>query len=741
MIKRAGVYSKILSIVLLNSLLIVSFFVSCIQFTGNAIPESADYGFNDAYEPKIDSILRLLTLEEKIHMIHGSGKFVSGGVERLGIPELKYTDGPTGIREELERDSWIPLGLDTDSVTFFPTGTALAATWNTELAFRYGKAIGNEANARGKHVLLGPAVNIIRTPLSGRNFEYFSEDPHLASGIAVEYILGVQEQDVAACVKHYILNNQEYQRGIINVEADERALREIYLPVYRSSVLDAGVYAFMGSYNKFRGEWVCENDYLLNKILKDEWGFKGVVMSDWGATHSTVKAAMSGLDIEMGGRNMTYFFDSLPDSVDAGLISERTIDDKVRRILRVMLNCKISDSTRFQGEANTPENMQLAYDVASESIVLLKNSDNMLPLKVENIGNLAVIGQTALNRNAKGGYTAGVKARYEVNPLEGIKHKLGEKINVQFAPGYKEDFILVDTGGRWPYRFPDSLPDMALIKQAVEIAESSDVAIVFVGNPRSLETEATDRGKLTLPFGQDELIKAIAKVNPKTIVVVVAGAACDLNLADSLASALLYSWYNGSEAGNALADVLFGDINPSGKLPFTIPYHLEDVGVHALGAYPGENFEIEYTEGILVGYRWFDTKKIEPKYCFGYGLSYTDFEFSDLRTDKVNYSVDMDIELSLAVKNTGSTKGKETVQIYIKSLESEVFRPEKELKAFKKLELKAGEARTIKILIDIDELAYYNTEKKQWNIERVPYKIMAGSSSRDIQEIAVINIR
>ncbi len=741
MIKRIRAISGSIYIILVTSVLVISLFFACIPDVRNKLPEKISFGFNYEYEPRIDSILKLLTLEEKIHMIHGSGNFVSGGVERLGIPELNYTDGPTGIRDELERQSWASLNLDTDSITFFPTGTALAATWNTELAHRYGKAIGSEANARGKDVLLGPAVNIIRTPLCGRNFEYFSEDPYLASEIAVGYVKGVQEQNVAACVKHYALNNQEYQRGRINVKVDERALREIYLPVYKSTALDAEAYAFMGSYNKFRGDWVCENDYLLNKILRDDWRYKGLVISDWGATHSTVKAAVNGLDVEMGGNLKTYFFDSLPDSVNAGLVSEKIIDDKVCRILRLMFNCKITDSTRYQGEANSPENMQLAYDVASESIVLLKNSENLLPMKMEDIGSIAVIGENAVNRYASGGFTAGVKARYEVNALEGLKKKLGEKVNIKYAPGYKEDFVLVDTGGKWPYRYPNSLSDKALIEEAVNTAKTSDVAIIFAGNTRSLETEAVDREKLTLPFGQDELIKAVTEVNPKTIVVVVAGAACDLNLSDSLSSTILYSWFNGSEAGNALADVLFGDVNPSGKLPFTIPVNLDDIGAHALGAYPGENFEVEYSEGILVGYRWFDTKNIEPKFCFGYGLSYTDFEFSDLKTDKINYSVDKDLELSLTVQNTGYVKGKETIQVYIKPLESIVMRPEKELKAFKKLELKPGEKRKIKIIIDLDDLAYYNTDKKQWVIELGPYKILAGSSSRDIQDVAVINVR
>jgi len=741
MIKKNREFAWRINLHSLTSVFIVVLYSACVPVHQDELPTVKEYGFDDKYEPMVDSILELLTLEEKIHMIHGNGMFVSGGIERLGIPDLTYTDGPTGIREELERHSWDPLNMDNDSVTFFPTGTALAATWNTDLSLQYGKAIGNEANARRKDILLGPGVNIIRTPVCGRNFEYFSEDPLLASDIAVGYIRGLQEQDVAACVKHYALNNQEYQRWIIDVEVDERALREIYLPVYKSAAIDAGAYSFMGSYNKFRGDYVCENDYLLNRILKDEWGFKGIVVSDWGATHSTVKAAKNGLDVEMGGKSGQHFFALLADSVRAGLVSEQIIDDKVRRILRVMYNCKKMDSTRFQGKTNSPENIQVAYDVACESITLLKNTKGLLPLNSQEIKSIAAIGENAVNQYAKGGFTAGVKARYEVSLLEGLQKKVGDKIAIHYARGYKEEFVVVDTGGKWPYRYPDPDADEALIREAVEVAKKSDVAIIFAGNTRNVETEVVDRETLKFPFGQDELIKAVSEVNSKLIVVVVAGAACDLTYADSLSSTIVYAWFNGSEAGNALADVLFGDVNPSGKLPFTIPVKLEDVGAHAMETYPGRNFKVNYSEGILVGYRWFDTKNIEPKYCFGHGLSYTTFEYSNLETDKVNYLSDQDIILHLMVENTGNSPGKETVQIYVKPLGSSVERAEKELKAFRKIELKAGEKQKVKMEIDIHDLAYYNATGKKWVIERGPYKIMAGSSSRDIREVAVVNIK
>lgn len=706
--------------------------------------EKSDYGFNEKYEVIIDSVVDLLSLDEKVYMVYGDGIFTSPGVKRLGLPDLKYTDGPTGIREELEYRSWKRLYLTTDSATFFPTGTALAATWNIDLAMQYGKAIGNEARARDKDILLGPSVNIIRTPLCGRNFEYFSEDPLLASAMTVGYIKGVQMQDVATCVKHFAVNNQEYLRGIINVEMDERTLREIYMPVYKAAALDAEAYSFMGAYNKFRGDYLCENDYLQNQLLKKEWGYKGAIISDWGATHSTVKSALNGLDVEMGnpwGRGVHYM-STLADSVKAGLVPESVIDDKVRRILRIIYNCHTTDSTRNAGSMNTPENSQIAYDVASEAIVLLKNEENLLPLQADKIEKIAVIGMMADIINARGGFTAGVKARYEITPLEGLKKRVGENIEISYAPGYKEDFTFVDTGGFWPYRYPNHTLNDTLLKEALETAKNADYVLFFAGNPRSVETEATDRESLTLPFGQDSLIKAVKAINPNTIIVVVAGAACDLNYINEVSSTLVYSWYNGSENGNALADMLFGDINPSGKLPFTIPVKIEDVGAHAFDAasYPGTNLSVEYKEGILVGYRWFDTKAIEPAYCFGYGLSYTNFEISSIEPNKMKYTQDEIIELSLKVKNTGKTAGKETVQVYVKKLNSKVERADKELKAFTKIAIQPGDTKKVRMSIPVKKLAYFDADQMKWEVEPGEYILLVGNSSRSITKEVVISV-
>lgn len=732
---------KVKQVKVLYSISLVIFLYSCVGDSDKVNNITDRHKFNEQYESVIDSIIGLMTLDEKIAMTHGDGLFVTKGVERLGIPELHYTDGPTGVREELERYSWKPLGLTTDSVTFFPTGTALAATWNEELALQQGKSIGNETRARGKDIILGPGVNLIRTPLCGRNFEYFSEDPLLNSRIAVGYVKGVQSQDVAACVKHYAVNNQEEERGRINVLLDERALREIYLPVYKATALEAQAYAFMAAYNKFRGDWLGENNYLLNEVLKEEWGYKGAVMSDWGGTHTTVKAANAGLDIEMGTRYQDYHFAKLADSVHAGLVSESVIDDKVRRILRIIYNCSKLDSTRAKGSANTPEISQIAYNVACESIVLLKNTEYLLPLNITNLKSIAVIGENATHSQSKGGFTASVKARYEVSPLDGLKKKLNDDVIINYAQGYKEQFLPPVLKGRREVKYPDPTPDQNLIKEAVRVAQESDVAIIFAGTTRNIETEATDRMDLILPFGQDALIKAVSTTNPNTIVVIVAGSAVDLNATDESVATILYSWYNGSEAGNALADVMFGDINPSGKLPFTIPVELNDIGAHALNAYPGENLEVEYKEGILVGYRWFDTKKIKPRFCFGHGLSYTEFDFTDLELNKLKFNSEDIIIASVKVENKGALEGKEVVQLYSRKIESEIPRAYKELKAFRKIQLDSGEVEKVRFEITPIDLAYYNISDSTWTIETGEYEFLVGSSSGDIHETIKFNIQ
>lgn len=708
----------------------------------NATAKSEKYQIQEKYEPVIDSLVSQMTLEEKVHMLHGTGMFVSGGCERLGIPEFHYTDGPNGVREELERHSWNPLNLATDSATFFPTGSALGATWNKDIAYKYGEAIGLETRARGKDMILGPAVNIMRTPLGGRTFEYFTEDPYLNAQITVGYTRGVQNQDVAVCVKHFAANNQEYQRSSISVEMSERALREIYLPAYKASVKDADALGMMGAYNRFRGEYLCQNDYLNNKILKGEWGFKGMIVSDWGATHNTVTAALGGLDVEMGTytRNQDYDrnYMGLPlrDSVLTGAVPEEVVNDKVRRILRVTYNLNKMEPGRCEGELVTPRTREIAREVASESIVLLKNETKLLPLDKSELKSIAVIGFNATQTQAKGGFTAGVKAKYEVTPLQGLKNKLGDAVKINYAMGYIQKF---EKAHNWRTPSIDT-PDSALIAEAVEAARNSDVAIIFGGNTREIETETKDRSSMTLPFGQDELIKAVAEVNPNTVVVIIAGAPMNMNTINATVPSLLYGWFNGSEGGNAMADVLFGDVNPSGKLPFTIPVKLDDVGVHALGAYPGEDGKVVYKEGILVGYRWFDTKNIEPAYPFGFGLSYTTFDYENLKSDKSTYKPGEQIQLSLTLANTGDQTGKEVVECYMHEDNCPVMRPAKELKAFNKVEVKPGKKAKVLLNINVDDLAFFDENSNKWTVEPGKYTFLVGSSSRDIRQKVSIEV-
>lgn len=684
---------------------------------------SRDMTLND---PKIEGIISKMTLEEKIDMLHGNGMFTSPGIERLGIPELKYTDGPLGIREEISKNSWNSLKLTTDSATFFPAGSALAATWNPEMAYLLGTGMGEEARSRGKDILLAPAVNITRIPTGGRTFEYLSEDPFLNSRLAVGYIKGVQGQGVAACVKHFALNNQETNRGSVNIIVDDRTMREIYLAPFEAAVKEANVYTVMAAYNKIDGSWCSENDNLLNQILKKEWGFKGLVMSDWGGTHSTVKAAMNGLDVEMGSTRNAFLGQPLLDSVKAGLVPIEIINDKVKRILRVRFAV---EPITPAGVVSTPEHGKIAYKVASQSIVLLKNADNLLPVDLGKIKKIAVIGDNATHKQASGGFGAGVKTRYEITPLEGLKSEVGSRASIQFARGYKPAFIWSQqVRGR---RSPNNKIDSTLLAEAVSLARNSDIAIIFAGTNRDFETEGSDRSDLKLPFGQDELIRAIASVNPRTIVVLVAGAPLDLNEALKSSSAMLMSWFNGSEGGNAIADVILGNVNPSGKLPFTFPVSLNDSPAYSLATFPGDN-NANYKEGSLVGYRWFETKNIKPLFSFGFGLSYTQFSYSGIKTDKGKYKSNDTIQVSMELKNTGKREGDEVVQLYVHRTDSKVEWPAKELKSFSRVTLKPGETKKVTLSVPVSQLRYWDVKSNDWQLEDGEIQLMIGSSSSDI---------
>jgi beta-glucosidase len=631
-----------------------------------------------------------LTLEEKVAVLHGNSKFTTAGVPRLGIPKRWLSDGPHGVREDVGPDTWKPAGRTDDFATCMPAGIALAATWNPDLAFAEGAVIGDEAAARGKHIMLGPGVNIMRTPLCGRNFEYFGEDSFLASRIAVGYICGEQSNGVASCVKHFAANNQEFERDTINVEMDERTLREIYLPAFRAAVQEAGVVAVMGAYNKFRGEYCCQNDYLLNKILKSEWGFQGLVVSDWNATHDTRGAVLGGLDVEMGTKTNSYddYFLARPllDAMRAGEFPMSLLDDKVQRNLRQMLR------PHPTGSLNTEQHQETARRVAEEGIVLLKNA-GILPLNPTSITSIAVIGENAVRLQAHGGGSSTIKALYEITPLDGILRRIGDHANVTYSPG----------------------------SNAVAAARAADVAVVVAGldHSRYFDDEGYDRTNLKLPSGQAELIQRVVEANPRTVVVII-GTVVEMDPWLASVPAVLQAWYPGMEGGSALARVLFGDVNPSGKLPCTFPKRLEDSPAHALGAYPGTNGVVRYVEGRLVGYRWFDAKNIEPLFPFGYGLSYTKFEYSALNVTTNS------VEFELA--NVGSRAGAEVAQLYIRGAEAY-----QELKGFRKVFLQPGEKRNVTILLKEDSFAHYSPERAGWFVQGDKFAIRVGSSSRDIR--------
>lgn len=700
------------------------------------------------FDAKISKLISQMTLEEKIGMLHGNSMFATGGVKRLGIPELKMADGPLGVREEISRDNWSAAGWNNDFATYYPATGALAATWNLKMAYTFGNSVGQELRARDKDMLLSPAINIVRTPLGGRTYEYLTEDPFLNKKMAVNLIVGLQNNDVMACVKHFAANNQETNRDIYDVQMDERTLREIYLPAFEAAVKEAKAYSIMGAYNKFRGDYLCENDYMLNTILRDEWGFKGVVVSDWAAVHSTVKTLKNGLDIEMGTPkpfNEFFLADKLIAAAKAGEISEAEIDKHVKRILGVLFQVKaMGGKDRVKGSIATEAHYKDAYTIASEAIVLLKNDKNALPIKLDGVQSIAVIGNNAMKKNALGGFGAGVKTKREITPLEGLKNRLPSSIQINYAEGYLERYDKKHVGklGDITLNGPVTIDqlDPAKLQEAIEAAKKSDVAIVFAGSNRDYETEASDRRNLKLPFGQEELIKKVLEVNPRTIVVMIAGAPFDIQDIGKKTNALVWSWFNGSEGGNALADVLLGKVNPSGKLPWTMPKKIEDSPAHATNSFPGDK-EVTYNEGILVGYRWFDIKNIEPLYPFGYGLSYTTFAFDNAKTDKKSYSVNETIAVSVTIKNTGKVDGKEVVQLYSSKSDSKITRATQELKGFQKVLVTAGNTQTITIQVPVKELAYYNVETKKWTVEPGNYTLKLGSSSRDIKKEVVVNIK
>ena len=698
-------------------------------------------------DERIEDALSRMTLEEKIAMCHAQSKFSTPGCPRLGIPEIWMSDGPHGVRMEFVWDDWQHAHWTNDSCTAYPALTCLAATFNPELSYRYGKALGEEARFRRKDIIRGPGVNIYRTPLSGRNFEYMGEDPYLSSVMVVPYIRGVQENGVAACVKHFVLNNQEKWRDTINVVVSERALNEIYLPAFKAAVTEGGVWAVMGSYNKYKGEYCSHNDTLINEILKKEWAFDGVMLTDWGSAHNTNEAALNGLDLEMGpwtngltwGISSAYdkYFLAKPflEKIKSGELPESLLDEKIRRILRLCFRTNMNRQ-RPLGRKLTEEHTDIARKVAEEGIVLLKNEKDFFPIRPGRYKKIAVIGENAVKKLTEGGGSSELKAHREVSPLQGLVDKYGAE-HIVYSMGYASG------APDYSRELPSGYDADSLVRSAVAVAKAADVVLFFGGLNKNFQQdcEGDDRKSMDLPFGQDKLLDEILKVNKNVGVIIVSGNAVSMPWLDKV-NGLMQSWYLGSEAGNATARVISGEVSPSGKLPFSIPRRLEDNGAHYFGekSYPGDGKTIYYMDDIFVGYRWHDTRKIPSLFPFGYGLSYTEFKYGEVSTDRKVYAEADTVKVLVKITNTGSMAGAETVQLYVSQDSPSLSRPVKELKGFRKQFLNRGEEKTVTLEIPVKDFALYDDRVSRWVVEPDKYTLQVASSSRDIKGAVEIEV-
>ena len=714
---------------------------------------------NAPVEERVEDALARMTLEEKVGMTTAQSKFSSRGVPRLGIPEVWHTDGPHGIRPEVLWDEWDQAGWTNDSCTAFPALINLAATWDKEMSLLYGRSIGEEARYRKKDILLGPGINICRTPLNGRNFEYMGEDPYLAGQMVVPYVKGVQENGVAACVKHYAVNNQEFQRTQSNSVVDDRTLYEIYLPAFKAAVQEGNAWAIMGSYNLYNGQFNCHNKKLLVDILKGEWGFDGVVVSDWGGCRDDEEAVLNGLDIEMGtwtngltgaasdGYRNYHMADPYLKGLREGTYTTKELDDKVRRILRTIFRTSMRPEPNY-GRFVCPEHYQAARDISAAGVVLLKNDNNTLPLNVPEGGKILLVGENVVKKMVVGGGSSNLKTAYEVNPLEGIRNAYGDKAEVVWARGYVGDtstsYNAVDTG----QDLTDNRSPEVLIAEAVEAAKDADYVIFVGGLNKSAhqDNESTDRLQITLPYGQEKVIEALAEVAENLVVVNISGSAVAMPWADKV-GAIVQGWYGGTETGNALADVLTGKVNPSGRLPFSVPFCYEDGPIKTERQYPGikeegdEYWQTHYDEGVYVGYRWYDTKEIPVQFPFGHGLSYTTFEYSNAKAAKPSMTAAGTLKVSVDVANTGDRDGSEIVQLYIADPEASIDRPAKELKGFEKVFLKAGEKKTVTFEIDAEDLSWFNAEKHEWTAEPGEFKALFARSAGDVQAEASFELK
>lgn len=709
-------------------------------------------------EERVEDALGRLTLQEKVAMTHAQSKFSSPGVARLGIPDFWMTDGPHGIRPEVLWDEWEQAGWTNDSCVAYPALTCLAATWSPEMSLLYGKSIGEEARYRNKTVLLGPGVNIYRTPLNGRNFEYMGEDPYLASRMVVPYVQGVQQNGVAACVKHFALNNQEVNRHTTNVVVDDRALYEIYLPAFKAAVREGKAWAIMGAYNLYKNQHCCHNQYLLNDILKGEWGFDGVVVSDWGGVHNTDESITNGLDMEFGswtnglsdGASNAYdnYYLAMPylQRIKEGKAGTKELDDKVRRILRLAFRTTM-DINRPFGAMLSPEHYEAARRIGEEGIVLLQNREAVLPIDLNKAKKIAVIGENAVKMMTVGGGSSSLKVQRELSPLDGIRQRVGNQAEVVYARGYVGDATGEYNGVVTGQNLKDDRTPEELIAEAVKVASDADYVIFIGGLNKSnhQDCEDSDRAGLGLSYGQDEVIAALAKANKNLIVVNISGNAIAMPWVDEV-PAIVQAWFLGSEAGNAIAAVLVGEVNPSGKLPFTFPARLEDVPAHSLGEYTGvtsrEVVDLKYNESIFVGYRWADKqKKVKPLFPFGHGLSYTTFAYGKPVADSKILSADGTLTVKVTVKNTGTCEGQEVVQMYISDKKSSLPRPVKELKGFRKIKLAPGEEQEVSFTIDKEALSYFDDAQHAWVAEPGKFEAIIAASAADIKGVVPFELK
>ena len=704
-------------------------------------------------EQRIDDALKRMTLDEKIAVIHAQSKFSSPGVKRLGFPDLWTDDGPHGVRPDVLWDEWVQAGQTNDSCVAFPALTCLAATWNPAMASLYGTSLAEEALYRNKNVILGPGVNINRTPLGGRNFEYMGEDPYLASQMVVPYVQGLQSKGVASCVKHYALNNDEEYRHQVNVIVSDRALHEIYLPAFRAAVQEGGAWAIMGAYNLYKDQHNCHNNILLNQILKHDWGFDGVVISDWGGCHNTEEAVTNGLDLEFGtwtdgltmGRTNAYDSYHMAEAykrlIKEGKFSTKELDEKVRRVLRLFYRTTMNKNKPY-GFLCSEAHYDAARKIAQEGIVLLKNEGNLLPLTshLSPLKKILVVGENAIKMMTVGGGSSSLKVQHEILPLDGLTSAINHQTSsIDFARGYVGDTIQSFDGVTVGRSLQETRSQAELTTEAVEKAKQADVVIFFGGLNKSdfQDCEGHDRKQYELPYGQNELIEALVAANPRLVYVNISGNAVAMPWASKV-PAILQAWFLGSEAGNAIADVLFGNVNPSGKLPYTWYQRLDDCGAHALKAFPGtwrDDYKIideEYKEDIYVGYRWADKQKIRPLFAFGHGLSYTTFKIGKATADKQEMTTDDKITFTVPVTNTGNVAGAETIQLYVSDLKASVERPMKELKAFHKVFLQPGETQQVSLTIDKSALSFYNDQTHQWTAEPGEFKALIGTSSKNI---------